>query len=86
MNASLPAPEFVCTGSVILDDIVFPDGRTEMAVLGGGGTHAAAGMNVWDVRPGLLGAIGYDLPDAIAARHAASCRTRVVLVTAGLDD
>lgn len=79
MNASLPAPEFVCTGSVILDDIVFPDGRTEMAVLGGGGTHAAAGMNVWDVRPGLLGAIGYDLPDAIAARLEQMCDLRGVI-------
>jgi sugar/nucleoside kinase (ribokinase family) len=66
--AAFGSPEFVCTGSVILDDIVFPDGRTQMGVLGGGGTHAVAGMNAWGVKPGLLGAIGRDLPEAIAAR------------------
>lgn len=79
MNALSPSPEFVCTGSVILDDIVYPDGRTEMAVLGGGGTHAAAGMNAWDVRPGLLGAIGRDLPEAIATRLERMCDLRGVI-------
>ena len=75
-NAS---PDYVCTGSIILDDIVYPDGRTRMAVLGGGGTHAAAGMSVWGVRPGLLGAIGRDLPDAIAARLERMCDLRGVI-------
>lgn len=73
------SPAYVCTGSVILDDIVYPDGRTEMAVLGGGGTHAAAGMNVWGVRPGLLGAVGRDLPDAIAGRLERMCDLRGVI-------
>jgi hypothetical protein len=73
------SPSFICTGSVILDDIVFPDGRTQMAVLGGGGTHAVAGMNAWDVRPGLLGAIGRDLPEAIAARLAIMCDQRGII-------
>lgn len=77
--AGEPSPVFVCTGSVILDDIVRPDGRTSMAVLGGGGTHAAAGMNVWDVRPGLLGAIGHDLPAAIAVRLGRMCDLRGVV-------
>ncbi len=70
------SPAYVCMGSVILDDIVFPDGRTEMAVLGGGGTHAVGGMNVWGVKPGLLGAIGRDLPDQIGARLAEMCDLR----------
>ncbi|MFN8377550.1 MAG: PfkB family carbohydrate kinase [Anaerolineae bacterium] len=77
--AAEPSPAFVCTGSVILDDIVYPDGRTEMAVLGGGGTHAAAGMNAWDVRPGVLGTIGRDLPEAIAARLERMCDLRGVV-------
>ncbi len=70
------APTYTCVGSVILDDIVYPDGRTQMAVLGGGGTHAVSGMNVWGVKPGLLGAIGQGLPEAIAERLAAMCDQR----------
>lgn len=70
------SPAYVCMGSVILDDIVFPDGRTEMAVLGGGGTHAVGGMNAWGVKPGLLGAVGKDLPEAIATRLADMCDLR----------
>ena len=73
------SPAFVCTGSVILDDIVYPDGRTSMAVLGGGGTHAVAGMNAWGVKPGLLGAIGRDLPEAIATRLERMCDLRGVV-------
>lgn len=73
------APAYACAGTIILDDIVYPDGRTEMAVLGGGGTHAVAGMNVWGVIPGLLGAIGNDLPEAIAARLERMCDSRGVI-------
>lgn len=61
-------PECLCVGSIILDDIVYPDGRTRMEVLGGGGVHTAAGMRVWGARPGLLACIGHDLSPALAAR------------------
>jgi hypothetical protein len=61
-------PPYVCVGCVIIDDIVFPDGETRMGVLGGGSTHAAAGMQVWEQRPGLLSYIGHDLPETIRER------------------
>lgn len=48
--------------SIIIDDIVFPDGRTEMAVLGGGGPQTAFGMRLWSDRVGMTGSVGYDLP------------------------
>ena len=54
---------FISVGSIILDDIVFPDGKTRMAVLGGGGAHAAMGMRVWYPRVGLLAAIGRGFPE-----------------------
>ncbi len=38
----------ISISSVIIDDIVLPDGTTYMAILGGGGTHAAMGMRVWE--------------------------------------
>lgn len=55
---------FLSIGSIVVDDIVLPDGRTRMGVLGGGATHAAMGMRVWSLRVGLLGTVGCDLPEA----------------------
>ena len=54
---------FIAIGSIIVDDIVLPDGRTFMGTLGGGMTHAAMGMRVWtdQVRP--ISAIGNDFPE-----------------------
>ncbi len=39
---------------IIIDDIVFPDGRTSMGVLGGGGMYAVAGMRIWSADIGIL--------------------------------
>ncbi len=61
-------PLYLCVGAVIIDDIVFPDGVTRMGILGGGSTHAAAGMAVWRQRPGLFSYIGNDLPEIIKTR------------------
>jgi sugar/nucleoside kinase (ribokinase family) len=44
--------------SVIVDDIVFPDGRTAMAVLGGGGSYTVAGMRVWSPDVGIFAQVG----------------------------
>ena len=60
--------EFVAIGSVIIDDIVYPDGRTSMGVLGGGGTHSAYGMALSGVTPGLIALVGHDLPQDIRER------------------
>lgn len=56
------APAYVVAGGIIVDDIVLPDGQTHMEVLGGGVSHAAAGMLIWDQRPGVIARAGYDLP------------------------
>lgn len=60
--------DFIAVGSVIIDDIVYPDGRTSMGALGGGGTHAACGMALAGERPGLIALVGKDLPADIRAR------------------
>ena len=60
--------DFVAVGSIIIDDIVYPDGRTSMGVLGGGGTHAAYGMALAGERPALVALVGEDLPADIRAR------------------
>jgi len=63
-------PAIVCVDSIIIDDIVLPDGATHMGVLGGGVTHAAAGVAVWGERPGIVAHVGRDLPGSIRARLA----------------
>lgn len=50
------------TFNIIIDDIVFPDGRTAMGVLGGGGSQTAFGMKLWADAVGLVAGVGSDLP------------------------
>jgi sugar/nucleoside kinase (ribokinase family) len=59
---------------IILDDLVFPDGRTALGVLGGGGPQSAFGMRLpalagWTEKSdvGLVAGVGRDLPDAARA-------------------
>ena len=61
-------PTYVCVGGIIIDDIVFPNGETRMGVLGGGTIHAAAGMLIWDQRPGISVCAGHDLPEPARQR------------------
>lgn len=53
--------DFVAFG-LIIDDIVFSDGRTAMTVLGGGGPQTAFGMKLWADQVGLVAGVGPDLP------------------------
>jgi cytidine kinase len=56
------------TTSLIIDDIVLPDGQTRMGILGGGGPQTAFGMRLWaDGGVGLCGAVGEDFPPAAQA-------------------
>jgi sugar/nucleoside kinase (ribokinase family) len=55
--------------SIIIDDIVFPDGRTAMGVLGGGGLYTVTGMRVWTEDAGVLANVGADFdPARLAAQ------------------
>jgi len=53
---------FISIGTVIIDDIVLPDGTTHMGCLGGGSVHAVMGMRVWSENVGLIAKIGHDFP------------------------
>jgi len=48
--------------NIILDDIVFPDGRSVMGELGGGGPQTAFGMRLWADSVGLVAGVGPDFP------------------------
>jgi sugar/nucleoside kinase (ribokinase family) len=74
MDAAVASPSgrrrFLSIGSVVIDDIVLPDGRTRMGMLGGGAPHAAMGMRVWSPHVALLAAVGSDVPESDRRRLA----------------
>jgi sugar/nucleoside kinase (ribokinase family) len=57
---------FLTVGSIIIDDIVLPDGTSRMAVLGGGSTHAAMGMRIWSDQVRIASGIGEGHAQAVA--------------------
>lgn len=74
------APACLCVGGIIIDDIVHPDGRTQMGVLGGAVSHAAAGMLIWGQRAGIFACAGRDLPQEACRRLARDFDTRGLVV------
>lgn len=72
MSSKAEAPTFACVGSIIIDDIVQPSGKTMMETLGGGGVHAAAGMTVWGERPALIACMGAGIPESALERFRSS--------------
>ena len=51
--------------SLIIDDLVLPDGRTYMGLLGGGGPQTAFGMKLWTAGGvGICAGVGSDFPPA----------------------
>ncbi|MEM7114609.1 MAG: PfkB family carbohydrate kinase [Chloroflexota bacterium] len=50
------------TFSLIIDDVVLPNGRSHMNLLGGGGIQTAFGMRLWAEQVGLVASVGEDVP------------------------
>lgn len=46
---------------IILDDIIYPNGRSAMGMPGGGGLYAASGMRLWHKDTAVCAAVGADL-------------------------
>jgi sugar/nucleoside kinase (ribokinase family) len=67
-----PAPDLVIAGNLLVDDIVYADGRTLMAEPGGAVLYGALAASLWPVRVGIVAPRGDDYPawalDALAAR------------------
>lgn len=68
----MSAPDLVCLGNLIVDDVVFADGRTRMGQPGGAMLYAALGASLWGTSVGIVAPVGDDYPssilDALAAR------------------
>jgi sugar/nucleoside kinase (ribokinase family) len=64
--------DLVVLGNLLVDDVVFEDGRTRMAQPGGAVLYAALGAALWGVRVGVASWRGDDYPDwalgALSAR------------------
>lgn len=66
------SPDLVVLGNLLLDDLVFPDGRTRMAEPGGATVYASLGANLWGLGVGVVSLRGTDYPvwalEALAER------------------
>jgi sugar/nucleoside kinase (ribokinase family) len=65
-------PDLVVLGNLLVDDLVFPDGRTRMSEPGGATLYAALGAALWGLHTGVVSWRGRDYPawalEAVAAR------------------
>lgn len=69
-NLRPPLMDYV-TFTLIVDDIVWPDGHTAMACLGGGGPQTAFAIRLWTDQAsevGLAAGVGEDLPQSCKVR------------------
>ena len=57
-------PELVLLGNLLVDDVVFADGRTRMAQPGGAMLYASLAATLWGTRTGCVSVQGDDYPRA----------------------
>src|SRR5216683_2041657 len=65
----LPAarPRLIVVGNLTIDDVVLPDGTTQMSSVGGNSLYTALGVRLWQPRVGLVTRRGEDFPGALPA-------------------
>lgn len=73
-ETSLPGPDskaggidLMLAGNLLVDDVVFRDGRTRFGEAGGAMLYAALGASLWGVRVGVVSVVGIDYPAAALA-------------------
>lgn len=55
-------PDLVCLGNLIVDDLVFEDGRTRMGEPGGAVAYVSLAARLWNVGVGAVAPLGSDYP------------------------
>ena len=67
-----PAPSMsrpvVIIGNLTIDDVIHPDGTSQMGTLGGNSVHAAAAALAWTSEVGIVARSGADFPAAALGR------------------
>lgn len=56
-------PDLVLLGNLLVDDLVFPDGRTRMGQPGGAILYGALAASLWGARTGCVSLRGEDYPE-----------------------
>ena len=64
-------PDLVCFGNLLVDDIVYPDGRARMAEAGGASLYLALAARLWSASVGIVSVRGDDYPEAALTALAA---------------
>ncbi len=54
--------DLAVAGNLLVDDVVYQDGRTRMAQPGGATLYAALGARLWGIRVGIVSVVGDDYP------------------------
>ncbi len=57
-------PEIVLLGNLLVDDVVFPDGRTRLGQPGGATLYFSLAASLWGAQTGLVSVRGDDYPEA----------------------
>jgi sugar/nucleoside kinase (ribokinase family) len=74
--------DLVIAGNLLVDDIVYPDGRTRMGEAGGAALYMALAASLWDAKVGIASVRGEDYPiaalDALAQRGVDLAGVRVL--------
>ena len=65
----LPAarPRLIVVGNLTIDDVVLPDGTTQMSSVGGNSLYTALGARLWQPDIGLVTRRGEDFPSDLTA-------------------
>ena len=75
-NGQHETPRVIVVGNLTIDDVVLPDGTTQMSSVGGNSLYTALGVRLWQPRVGLVTRRGEDFPrDLTAVLHSLGVAT-----------
>src|SRR5438445_8198147 len=60
-------PRVIVVGNLTIDDVVLPDGTTQMASVGGNSLYTALGVRLWQPGVGIVTRCGEDFPHDLPA-------------------
>src|SRR5207244_3926673 len=60
-------PRVIVVGNLTIDDVVLPDGTTQMSSVGGNSLYTALGVRLWQPSVGIVTRCGEDFPHDLPA-------------------
>ncbi|MFL5667215.1 MAG: carbohydrate kinase family protein, partial [Ktedonobacteraceae bacterium] len=78
--ASTLHPRVIVVGNLTIDDVVLPDGTTQMSSVGGNSLYTSLGARLWQPRVGLVTRRGEDFPrELISMLHSLGVATEGIV-------